>query len=177
MRAVAGLLTIFLAFLLRATHASAHDIALVIAAAAAGQILGTVGAARVHRLSARGVARLSPLLSLLACSAAALRPGGILPALAAGVTGLVSSTSKFALDATLQSDVQPRSVSSAFARSETALQLAWVVGAGIALALPATGSVGFAMGAVLSAAGAVAAVRARPIRPSAVPAPGRPAAG
>jgi hypothetical protein len=83
----------------------------------------------------------------------------VLPALAAGITGLVASTSKFGLDASLQTDVPTRSVSSAFARSETALQLAWVLGAAIALVLPASGSTGFAVAAVLSAVGVVLAVR------------------
>jgi hypothetical protein len=159
LRAVAGLLTIFLAFLLRAEHASAGDVALVVGAAAVGQLAGTVGAARLPRLSARGLARLSPLLCLVACLAAAIRPHGVLPAMAAGMTGLVASTSKFGLDASLQSEVATRSVSSAFARSETAMQLAWVLGAAIALILPATGSVGFAVAAVLSAVGFAAAVR------------------
>lgn len=161
LRAVAGLLTIFLAFLLREQHASPVEIAVVVGAAALGQIAGTVGAARVPRLSARGLTRLSPVLSLIACFAAALHPDGLLPAVAAGVIGLVSSTSKFGLDAVLQTEVATRSVSSAFARSETALQLAWVVGAAIALVLPATGSVGFAVAAALSAVGAVAVLRSR----------------
>jgi hypothetical protein len=156
---VAGLLTIFLAFLLRAQHASAGDVALVVGAAAVGQLVGTVGAARLPRLSARALARVSPLLCLVACVAAAIRPHGVLPAVAAGVTGIVASTSKFGLDASLQSEVSPRSVSSAFARSETAMQLAWVLGAAVALVLPATGSVGFAVAAVLSAVGFAAAVR------------------
>jgi hypothetical protein len=161
LRAVAGLLTVFLAFLLRQQHASAVDIALVVGAAALGQIAGTVGAARVPRLSARGLTRLSPALSLAACLAAAVWPHGLLPALAAGVTGIVSSTSKFGLDASLQTEVPTRSVSSGFARSETALQLAWVAGAAVALVLPATGSVGFTVAAALSAAGVVAVVRPR----------------
>ena len=68
--------------------------------------------------------------------------------------------SKFGLDASLQTEVPAQSVSSAFAQSETALQLTWVLGAAIALVLPASGSVGFAVGAVLAAAGVVAALRA-----------------
>jgi hypothetical protein len=177
LRAVAGLLTIFLAFLLRARSAPTWDVVLVVGAAAVGQVVGTVAAARVPRLSPRGLTRLSPLLALLACVGAAFRPGGVLPALAAGVAGLVASTSKFGLDATLQTDADPRSVSGAFARSETALQLAWVLGAGIALLLPATGSVGFAVAAVFAAAGAVEALRPRGTSPpSAGSPPARPAA-
>jgi hypothetical protein len=164
LRAVAGLLTVFLAFLLRAQHASAVDVGVVVGAAAVGQLVGTAGAARVARLSVRGVARLSPVLALLGCAAAAVRPDGLLPAVAAGLVGLVSSTSKFALDASLQSEVAPDSVSSAFARSETALQLAWVVGAAMALVLPDSGRLGFLLAAVLSAAGAVLASRAGTLR-------------
>jgi MFS family permease len=159
LRAVAGLLTIFLAFLLRSQHASGWDVALVVGAAAVGQIGGTVGAAQVGRLSARALTRLSPLLAAVACLAAAIRPHGVLPALAAGVAAFVASMSKFGLDASLQTEVPARSVSTAFARSETALQLTWVLGAAIALALPASGSVGFAVAATLAAAGAVAALR------------------
>jgi hypothetical protein len=161
LRATAGLLTIFLAFWFRARHATAWEVAPAVGAAAVGQLLGTVTAARVRRLSAIGLARLSPILCLLACAAAARWPEPALVATATGVTGLVASTSKFGLDAVLQTAIDPRAVSSAFARSETALQLAWVLGAVLALALPATGSVGFAFAAVLSAVGVGAVLRAR----------------
>jgi MFS family permease len=162
LRAVAGLLTIFLAFLLREKHASAWEIAFVVGAAAVGQIGGTLGAARLRRVSAKAATRLSPLLALLACLAAAIRPHGMLPAVAAGVAAFVASMSKFGLDASLQTEVPTHSVSSAFAQSETALQLTWVVGAAVALVLPASGSVGFAVAAVLSAVGAFAALRTGP---------------
>ncbi len=99
------------------------------------------------------------MLAFLACLAAAIRPHGVLPAVAAGVAAFVASLSKFGLDASLQTQVPARSVSSAFAQSETALQLTWVLGAAIALVLPASGSVGFAIAAVLSAVGAVGALR------------------
>src|SRR3954463_5486694 len=88
LRAVAGLLTIFLAFLLREKHASAWDIALVVGAAAVGQIGGTIGAARIRRLSARASTRLSALLACVVCVAAGLRAPGVLPAAAAGVASL-----------------------------------------------------------------------------------------
>jgi hypothetical protein len=68
---------------------------------------------------------------------------------AAGATGVSVSLSKFALDAAVQSHVAPRSMSTAFARSETALQLAWVLGGSVALALPTTAAFGFGAGAAL----------------------------
>jgi hypothetical protein len=99
------------------------------------------------------------MLAFLTCLAAAIGPHGVLPAIAAGVAAFVASMSKFGLDASLQTEVPARSVSSAFAQSETALQLTWVLGAAIALVLPASGSVGFAVAAAMSAVGAVAALR------------------
>ncbi len=65
----------------------------------------------------------------------------------AGAAGIAASLSKFSLDAAVQTQVAPRSISTAFARSETALQLAWVAGGAVALALPASARVGFAVAA------------------------------
>lgn len=72
---------------------------------------------------------------------------------AAGATGAAVSLSKFALDAAVQQHVPARAISTAFARSETALQLAWVVGGGLALALPASRTAGFALAAALPVLG------------------------
>ena len=44
------------------------------------------------------------------------------------IAGLAQSLAKFSLDATIQRDVPERVQSSAFARSDTTLQLAWVIG-------------------------------------------------
>jgi hypothetical protein len=76
---------------------------------------------------------------------------------AAGVTGAAVSLSKFALDAAVQAHVPARSISTAFARSETALQLAWVAGGALALALPASRAAGFAVAAALPVLGLAAA--------------------
>ena len=50
--------------------------------------------------------------------------------------GLAQSLAKLALDATIQRDVPERVQSSAFARSDTTLQLAWVVGGFVGIAMP-----------------------------------------
>ena len=157
LRGVGGLLTIFLAFVLRAHGASAYAVGAIVGAAAAGQLVGTLVAARVRRLSGAALARLSPVVGLVACVAATTHPRGVLPAVAAGVLGLVSSTSKFALDSALQTHVATVAVSRAFARSETALQAAWALGAAIGLLLPADRGWGFAVAALLCATGAVLA--------------------
>ena len=62
---------------------------------------------------------------------------GVLPLVALGLcAGLAQSLAKFCLDATIQSDVPTKVQASAFARSDTTLQLAWVVGGFVGIALP-----------------------------------------
>jgi hypothetical protein len=85
----------------------------------------------------------------VACLGAAVSGADPWVVATAGATGVSVSLSKFALDAALQEHVGPRSLGTAFARSETALQLAWVLGAGVAVLLPATAALGFGIGAAL----------------------------
>ena len=149
LRALAGLLTIFLAFLLRADGAATLLIASVVGAAAVGQLLGTALAAclpesRLHALTIAGLA-----LPLVTCLGAAVTSAGPWVVAAAGATGVSASLSKFALDAALQQHVPGRSIGTAFARAETALQLAWVVGGAIAVAIPTLAGLGFGLAAAL----------------------------
>jgi hypothetical protein len=129
----------------------------VIAAAAAGQLLGTGAAARLPERAARLIAVVALALPFTACVGAAVLPAAGWVVAAAGATGTAVSLSKFALDAAVQAHVPARSISTAFARSETALQLAWVLGGGVALALPASTTVGFAVAAALPVLGLVLA--------------------
>ena len=159
LRALAGLLTIFLAFLLRAEGASGALVAAVLAAAAGGQLAGTGLAARLPERSSRLLSAVALAAPFLACLLAALIPSATWVVVAAGTTGLSISLSKFALDASLQAHVTGRSLSAAFARSETALQLAWVVGGAIAVTLPTTAGLGFGVAAALPVLGLVLARR------------------
>jgi hypothetical protein len=54
---------------------------------------------------------------------------------------------KLSLDAVIQRDVPESTRNSAFARSETALQLSWVLGGAIGL-LPMAGRLGFSVAAI-----------------------------
>ena len=153
LRAVAGLLTVYLAFLFRAEGTSGALVGAVIAAAAIGQLVGTAGAARLPERASRPLSVLALVLPFLTCLGAALFGAAPWIVIAAGATGLSVSLSKFALDAAVQSHVAPRSISSAFARSETGLQLAWVFGAALALALPTSTAVGFSAAAALPVLG------------------------
>ena len=66
--------------------------------------------------------------------------GGLLradPAVLLGLTaGVAQAMGKISLDALIQRDVPERHRTSAFARSETLLQLSWVIGGFIGIALP-----------------------------------------
>jgi hypothetical protein len=52
------------------------------------------------------------------------------------VAGLGQALAKFSLDSTIQRDVPEQVQTSAFARSDTTLQLAWVVGGFVGIGLP-----------------------------------------
>jgi hypothetical protein len=157
LRAVAGLLTIFLAFLLRAEGAAAPLIAAVVVAAMAGQLGGTAAAARLPESAHRALQVTALVLPVVASVLAALTGDELWIVAAAGGTGVANSLSKFALDAAIQRHVPPRSISTAFARSETGLQLAWAVGGGLALVVPTTTGWGFGVAAAMPVLGVLAA--------------------
>ena len=159
LRALAGLLTVFLAFLLRAEQASGVLVGAVVAAAAVGQLSGTGVAARLPERWSRALTVVALALPFLTAVPAALTGAPFWVVATAAATGVSVSLSKFAVDAAVQAHVAPASISTAFARSETALQLAWVVGGAVALALPARADVGFAVAAALPVLGLLLARR------------------
>jgi hypothetical protein len=159
LRAVAGLLTMFLAFLLRAEGAPGLLVGLVVGAAALGQLSGTALAARLPEGSARLLSVVALGGPFVACLGAAVVGSDPWVVATAGTTGVSVSLSRFALDAALQSHVAPRSLGGAFARSETALQLAWVLAAFVAVCLPTTAVLGFAVTAALPPLGLLLAHR------------------
>jgi len=162
LRALSGLLTLGLAILLKAHHTNAVMVGFVLGAAVLGGLLGT---GLASKLSAERTARITSLALLaptLACLAAATGETATLRALAVGSVGLAASLGKYGLDAALQSSVAPNQVGSAFARSETVLQLAWALGGAVGLAASLTDKTGLGgQGAisfcfVLATAGALA---------------------
>jgi hypothetical protein len=65
------------------------------------------------------------------------------------VSSVTNALGKVSLDAIIQREVPESLRASAFARSETILQLAWVVGGALGIALPPTGWLGFTVAAAL----------------------------
>ena len=140
-RWMSGFLLMFMAFLLREnppeSGLSAEVlIALVVGAAGAGNGLGVALASLLRRINPS----VTVVLALLADTAVVLVAMlfyGVLPLVLLGlVAGLSQSLAKFCLDATIQRDVPTGVQASAFARSDTTLQLAWVIGGFVGIALP-----------------------------------------
>ncbi|MFC8534477.1 MFS transporter [Streptomyces sp. NPDC057249] len=162
-RALSGFLIFFLAFLLRehplAGQSAAISLGIVGVAAGVGNALGTaVGS----WLRARGpeiiVASVLGVALGVAVLAAVFFSTVMVAALAA-TAGLTQALSKLSLDAMIQRDVPEEVRTSAFARSETLLQMAWVAGGAIGIALPLNGVLGMSVAAGLLALGASASVR------------------
>ena len=75
------------------------------------------------------------------------------------VASTAAALAKIALDSLVQRDVVETFRASAFGRSESFLQLSWVIGGTIALLLPSDdGWIGFAVGGVVVAAVVVAVI-------------------
>ena len=158
LRAFTGFLTLFLAFALRTepisdSLSSVAVTGLVVGAAGVGNTIGTSLGAVLRRLTPEVV--VTAMVALAAVGAAVGALGyGLYPILGTGLAaGLASALGKLSLDALVQREVPESVRSSAFARSETVLQLAWVVGGGIGISLPLAGrwGLGVAAGALVVA--------------------------
>jgi hypothetical protein len=147
LRFVSGFLTMYLAFLLRDKPLSGIDGALaagaVIAAAGLGNSLGTLIGSLLKARKPEAVV----LVVLFADATVAVLVAvfyGFPILIALGlVAGLCSSLGKLSLDAMIQRDVPETVRTSVFARSETVLQLAWVIGGGCGIVLPLIPRLGF----------------------------------
>ncbi|MGH3461775.1 MAG: MFS transporter [Kribbellaceae bacterium] len=147
LRFLSGFLTMYLAFLLR-DHpiggVSGPVLAgIVIAAAGIGNSMGTaLGSLLKARNPEKTVLVVLVVDVVLAVVTAVLYGLPVLVALGL-VAGLCSSLGKLSLDAVIQRDVPENVRTSVFARSETALQLAWVIGGGCGILMPLVPRLGF----------------------------------
>jgi MFS family permease len=150
LRAFSGFLTMFFAFLLREHPIGGlrTTVAFGLVAAAAG-LGSTVGTTIGSRLKARPDFVIAVVLTILtaAALAGAFAYGIVTVVAVAAAAGLTQSLGKLSLDAIVQRDVPEAVRTSAFARSETVLQLSWVVGGGIGIALPLNGRLGLSLAA------------------------------
>ncbi|NEC11595.1 MFS transporter [Streptomyces sp. SID8014] len=163
-RGLSGFLIFFLAFLLRehplTGQSAAVSLAVVGVAAGAGNALGTaVGAWLRSRAPEVIIVTVMGVLVAVAVAAAVFFGAAVVAVLGA-VAGFTQALAKLSLDALIQRDVPELVRTSAFARSETLLQMAWVVGGAVGIALPLRGPLGLTVGALIVALGWLATVRA-----------------
>ncbi|MFI8928872.1 MFS transporter [Streptomyces sp. NPDC053474] len=162
-RGLSGFLIFFLAFLLRehplGGQSAAVSLGIVGVAAGTGNALGTaVGAWLKSRAPEMIIVTVvAVVLGVAVCATLFYSPVGI--ACLAAVAGFAQALSKLSLDALIQRDVPEAVRTSAFARAETLLQMAWVVGGGIGIALPLNGTLGLSVAAAIVAAGWLPTVR------------------
>ena len=141
---LSGFLLMFVAFLLRdpdvrpdSAFGAGVMIGIVVGAAGLGRVLGTLAASLLQRITPgpgrgagpgrrRGRRPASPRCFYSVWTLALL---GL-------VAGLAQALAKFSLDATIQRDIPPRVQASAFGRSDTTCQLAWVLGGFVGIAMP-----------------------------------------
>ncbi|MCX4730418.1 MFS transporter [Streptomyces sp. NBC_01363] len=162
-RALSGFLIFFLAFLLReyplAGQSAAISLGIVGVAAGVGNALGTAVGSWLRARGPEVIVASVLALALGIAVLAALFYSTVMVAALSATAGFTQALSKLSLDAMIQRDVPEEVRTSAFARSETVLQMAWVVGGGIGIALPLNGVLGMSVAAAILALGAATSVR------------------
>jgi len=127
---------------------------------------------RYHEMTVEGAASLATLLGIVAddvdavplvfhCSAGKDRTGVTAALILGLVTGLSQGLGKLALDAIIQRDVPEVVRTSVFARSETLLQLSWVIGGFLGVFMPLNAKLGLSVVAVVLVAWSVFVLHGR----------------
>jgi MFS family permease len=166
LRFVSGFLTMYLAFLLRDKPISGVDGAVlagaVIGAAGIGNSLGTLVGSLLKARKPEAVVLVVLLADAVVAVAVAVLYGLPILVTLGLVAGLCSSLGKLSLDALIQRDVPETVRTSVFARSETVLQLAWVIGGGCGIVMPLVPRLGFGFLAAVLVVVVVTVLRYRP---------------
>ncbi|HET6392957.1 MAG TPA: MFS transporter [Blastococcus sp.] len=152
LRGLGGFLTIFSAFLVQATYegwAATLALGVIAAAAGVGSFTGTAIGSRMHAAAPDRLVLISAASAAAITVLAAVFYSFAMAAVVAGVAAVTNALGKVALDAIIQREVPDSLRASAFARSETWLQMSWVVGGALGIALPPTGWLGFTVAAAL----------------------------
>ena len=155
LRLLSGFLTLFMAFLLREEPIPGWEdrpellLGIVIGSAGLGNSIG-IGLGNVLRNVKPQLVVVIVLLADTVATITAAAFYGLVTVVLLGLTaGVSQALGKLSLDSLIQSEVPVRTRSSAFARSETLLQLSWVVGGFIGIALPLVAQVGLGVAGAL----------------------------
>jgi len=158
-RLLAGFLTLYLAFLMRGNLSG--TLVLVVGAAGLGNAIGSVVGTRFKGRAPETIAAAILLVAIVTALATAVFYSEWTLVALGLVAGLSGQLAKLSLDALIQRDVGETVRTSVFARSETTLQTAWVLGGGLGIALPLIPQVGFGVIAALLVGTFVMAIRSR----------------
>jgi MFS transporter len=188
LRFLAGFLTIFLVFHIEATShgwEAAAALGGIVLGSGAGSFIGTGLGTRLKLAHPERVVLLCAAVAVVTCVVTAILFSIPIAIMCMVISSTTNGLGKMSLDAVIQRDIIESLRASAFARSETFLQLAWVFGAAVGVLLPSeNGSLGFWVAAAVLAAGCAlivmrnramkrAAAAPRPLPPGNV-APGHP---
>lgn len=155
-RMLTGFMTLYVAFVAKSTEdaAATEQVAMLGAAGAAagiGTFAGNAAGARIPLGHSTRITMTAGVAATATTVVAAFLGNVEAAVVLALVAALASALGKVALDASIQTDIPDRGRSSAFGRSETALQMSWVLGGALGVLLPTDFTIGFTVLAVLSA--------------------------
>ncbi len=163
MKWLVGFLVMFLAFLLRTDPIGGLRptlaLGLVALAAGTGNALGSVLGSWLRTRGPEATVTVMLLVATCVTVATALWYGVVTVPLVAATAGMAASLGKLALDALIQRDVPEAVRTSAFARSETLMQLSWVAGGAVGILLPLNGVLGLSVAASVVAVALLWTVR------------------
>lgn len=163
LRWLSGFLTFFLAFLLRehplTGQSAAVSLGMVAVSAGVGNALGTAVGAWLRSKAPELIIVTVVAVVLGAVLVAAVFFGAFLVACVAAIAGFSQALAKLSLDALIQRDVPELVRTSAFARSETLLQVCWVFGGAVGIVMPLNGTLGLSVAAAVVALGWLTTVR------------------
>jgi MFS family permease len=163
LRCLSGFLIFFLAFLLRehpiTGESAAVSLGIVGVSAGAGNAIGTAVGAWLKSKAPEIIIVTVVAVVLGTAITAAIFFGAFLVACLAAVAGFSQALAKLSLDALIQRDVPEQVRTSAFARSETLLQMAWVFGGAVGIVMPLNGTLGLFVGAAFVAIGWLTTVK------------------
>jgi MFS family permease len=148
-KVMVGFLFLYPAFVAKARDAGGWAqiamLGLIGAAATVGNFAGNFASARL-RLGRPSVLVVRCAVAVTVAAVAAAVAGNLLAAaIATLITSGSSAIAKAALDASLQDDLPEESRASAFGRSESTLQLAWVLGGALGVLLNTNWWIGFSV--------------------------------
>ncbi len=142
LRVLSGFLTMFMAFLLREEPIAGWEdrrnllLALVIGSVGLGSMVGTALGSTLKDRKPESIVVIVLVGDAVAAVYAAWFFGLIQAMVLALVAGLGQQLGKLSLDALIQREVAERVRTSVFARSETLLQLSWVIGGFVGVVMP-----------------------------------------